>query len=785
MIKKYGSKNSIKQKLLSMMLIVSYLVAFIGYATFISWYIYSQYDKKVELSKTVVEILSQNVAKLILLDDIKEASDITTILHSYKDINYLVLYNKDKKIIYTYQKKGQKLPTLSIPKKEQIITNYDNLEIVQKAMYQNIHLGYLIINLEMETVSQILIKDLPLLVVTILMFLLLSYFLSSYYAKSFTYPIVNLIQFLETIKLRDLDKKQLLNNLKTDDEFSILYDKINTMLLRINKANQEQKIASATFEIDNAMIITDASFKILKINHAYTKIMHYSQDEVMGKLPPVLQSSLETERFYDELKNILQKDRYWSGDIKNKTKEGDIFYEHLSIYAISDKNDSIEYYIFSFIDITKQKNIEAKLRFLQQYDSLTGLANKELAIQKMQEEHLETSTLLSFDIQNFKQINEAYGYEVGDILLKDIAQRIKKSFSNIIVFSRLENNRFLLYLKYKKDDDIVFESNTDAEYLLSLFAKPFLIYEKTIYVNISIGIAFYTKEKTATTLLDEVNRALEYAKNTNQSVCFFNKSIQNKAQEYLDLYTNLVEAIQKEEFRLHYQLQFDKDRKPYGAEALIRWYHPQKGIIPPNIFIPLAEKTGLVSQIGKVVIRLACKQLKLWEDDPITKDFTISVNIGSKHFVEDDFVEQVKTIVSYYDIQPSKVQLELTEYLLVDNPKKVANTMQQLKDFGFKISLDDFGTGYSSLQYLRELPLDEIKIDQTFVENFLSNKKDEAVISAMLLLATALGVHIIAEGVEEEAQLQKLLELKCYQFQGYLLARPLDAQKLFQKLHSV
>ncbi|NPA59979.1 MAG: EAL domain-containing protein [Epsilonproteobacteria bacterium] len=784
-MKKYNNKNSIRQKLLSMMLIVSFIVAFVGYITFIFWYIYSQYDKKVELSKTVVKVLSQNVAKLILLDDVKEASDITTILHSYKDINYLVLYNKNKKIIYTYQKAEQKLPTLNTPNQKDVVINYDNLEIVQKANYQNTHLGYLVINIQMETVVEILIKDLPLLVITILMFLLLSYLLSSYYAKSFTYPLVNLIKFLETIKLQDLDKKQLLNDLKTDDEFSTLYDKINTMLIRINKANQEQKIASATFEIDNAMIITDDTFKILKINHAYTNIMHYTQDEVIGKLPPVLKSSLETAQFYDKLKETLKEDRYWSGDIKNSTKEGVVFYEHLSIYAVSDKNDIIEYYIFSFIDITKQKNIEAKLKFLQQYDSLTGLANKELAIQKIKEKQIYSSAILSFDIQNFKQVNEAYGYEIGDILLKEVAQMVEENFSNISVFSRLENNRFLLYLNYDKEDDIAFESNTDAEYLLSLFSKPFLIYEKTIYVNISIGVTLHTEKKSVLTLIDEVNTALEYAKKNNQPIYFFNKSMQNRAQEYMDLYTSLVEAIKKEEFKLHYQLQFDKDKKPYGVEALIRWYHPQKGIISPDVFIPLAEKTGLVSQIGKIVLVLACKQLQEWQDDLLAKDFMISVNIGSKHFMEDDFVEQVKNIVLEYQIKPTKIQLELTEYLLVDNPKKVANTMQQLKDLGFKISLDDFGTGYSSLQYLRELPLDEIKIDQTFVHNFLNNKKDEAVISAMLLLATALDVHIIAEGIEEEEQLQKLLKLQCYQFQGYLLSRPLEATKLLQKLHSV
>ncbi len=781
-------RGSIKYKLLVIMLLISFVSIVSSYIVFVTWYVMGEHQKKIELSKTITNVLSQNFAKLIFLEDIKEASDITTILHSYSDIERLVLYNKAMKVIYRYEKNHKKFKIKKLQKepKQYAIVKDNRLLLLDKIYYQKMQLGYIYEEIKTESIQEIIVEDLPFLIFIMFFLILLSFMLSLYYSKSFIKPILKLVTFLDTIDLYQ-DKEQKIDSETDSKEFLILYHKINELLQKNRDANESQRIASVAFEIDNAMMITDQECKVLQVNSFYTVITGFTQSDVLGSVPPVFKHKMETEEFYKNIDAGLEEFRYWSGDIKSKRKDGSLFIEHLSIHAVTNEKNEVLNYILSFLDVTKQKELEDKLKFLQEYDSLTGLANKTLALKKVQQNMSKYGVFISFDIRRFKEINNFYGYETGDILLKEVSTRIKKAFSHPIVISRIDSNKFIIYNLYENDnrEEILIESKMDAEYLLNLVENaPFLIKEKSFFISVVIGITLVDTQDNAENILDKGLLVLERAKEESKSIVFFNKEIEKYTFLQINLYSQLLMAIKDNEFELYYQLQYNEFKDPYGAESLLRWNHPEEGVISPSFFIPLAEKTGLISQIGRLVLRLACEQLVQWQKNEKTKDLILSVNLGAKHFQEDDFLQQLQDIVEAYDIPLKNLKIELTEYTMIDDIHKTAKKMEALRELGIKISLDDFGTGFSSLQYLQLLPINQLKIDQTFVMNMFNNKTNIAIIKSIIILAEALDIEVIAEGVENEKIYKKLSELGCKYFQGYYFARPEKIQKVERKLLS-
>jgi len=773
-------QGSIKKRLISIIFFVATLTSLIGYGSFVYWYMDDQQSRTMKIAHTVAHVLGQDVAKLILLNEISAAADITSKLKSFPNLNKVVLHKLDGTAVFQYSNDNKSFKVSPLPPKElrDFKISGNNLQLYMDAFYQDTHLGYIRLEINVKTIWDVIQKNIIILIFILLFMILISYILAIFYAKQFTNPILTLVAFLEKVEFIDSFKQRIFT--KEKNEYGKLYEEVNTMLDRMESSQKDQKIAAAAFETQSGMTITDKNQTILRVNKAFTTITGYSQEEAIGQTPAILNSGMHDKEFYDDMYANLEKYHHWSGEIYNKHKNTKVFPEHLTIQAVLDEEQNIIYYVASFIDLTKQKESEEKLQYLQKYDSLTGLANRSLLTQNMQT-YLDSKkqdgwgALISFNIRDFKIINDAYGHIIGDLLLQEIASRLQKEFNDSRLIGRTGVDEFTLWFNSisKNKDNASFKSKILAEYLISILTKTFNIDSKTINIIIYTGISLYNEnDRDSSSLLKHTNTALNLAKKEDKNIAFFDEQAESMALKHLNIYSQLLVAIEKEQLKLYYQLQYTDKNKIYGAEALIRWEHPKEGIVSPDNFIPIAERTGVIVPIGLFIIQTACKQLALWQKDSKTEKFILAINISAKHFNQEEFVGQIEEAVKKYAIKPEGLKVELTESILVENIDDVVNKMKLLQKIGIKISLDDFGTGYSSLQYLKSLPLDQVKIDQSFIKNMHSNKSDIAIIKSILLLSDALDFEVVAEGVETKEHYELLKDLGCSIFQGYYFAKP-------------
>ena len=772
-------QGSIKKRLIGIILFVTILTSFIGYSSFVYWYMGDQHQRTMKIAKTVALVLAQDTAKLIFLNEVSAAADMTSKLDPFENLQRVVLYTKEGKAVFQYAKDNRSFKALPLPKESlrEFSVTENILRVYVDAFYQETHLGYVQLNIKIKTIWDVIQQNIIILLFILIFMILVSYLLATFYAKQFTNPILKLVDFLETIEFINIFKHRI----KTDEknEYGKLYEEVNTMLSRMELSQEEQKIAAVAFETQSGMTITDVNQTILQTNKAFSTITGYTQEEALGNTPSILKSNLHGKEFYDTMHNNLKKYNHWSGEIYNRHKDGTIFPEHLTIQSVLNEEGEVKYYVASFIDLTLQKESEKKLAYLESYDTLTGLANRNLLLTNIQE-HLDKNpkgwgNLICFNLKDFKIINDAYGHTIGDRLLQQISKRVKEDFDDSSMIARVGADEFVLWYSFvaKTKDDSSVQSNLLAEYLTSVLEKDFLLESKIINPQVYIGIALYnSNDSDATSILQHAQVALSSAKKDDKNIAYFDSQAEKMALSHLDIYSQLLVAIKKEEFVLWYQYQYDEDGEIYAAEALIRWQHPVQGIVAPDNFIPIAEKTGLILPIGLWVIQSACKQLAKWQQDSDTSDYTVAINITAKEFAQENFVSYIEGELTKNHLKAQSLKVELTESILVENLDEVIQKMNQLKEIGVQISLDDFGTGYSSLQYLKSLPINQVKIDQSFVKNMHSNRGDIAIIKSVLLLSEALDFDVIAEGVETKEHYEALKELGCKQFQGYYFSRP-------------
>ncbi|MFZ6746015.1 EAL domain-containing protein [Undibacterium sp. JH2W] len=547
-------------------------------------------------------------------------------------------------------------------------------------------------------------------------------------------------------------------------------------------AEEDLRIAAIAFEGQEGMVITDEHRCILRVNHAFTRITGYSREEALGKQTSLLKSGLHGASYYEDMGKQLEANDYWQGEIWNRRKNGEVYPEWLTITAVKNSSGKVVNYVATMLDITQRKATEAKLEHLAYHDPLTGLANRRLLIDRLQHSLLAKSrsnlygAVLFLDLDNFKTINDSSGHGKGDMLLQVAAKRLAHSIRKGDTLARYGGDEFVLLLEELSDNirETVIEVQMIVTKILADLRAPYDLEHNEYHSSASIGITLFDKQNTsAEELLKQVEVAMYEAKASGgNSFRFFDKDMLDIVSTRAALEADMRQGLLQEQFVLYYQPQVSSTGQVTGAEALVRWQHPQKGLVPPSDFIPLAEESGLILSLGAWILKTACAKLAEWQNSDDTKNRTLAVNVSARQFRQNDFVTLVLDNIDHHQIDASKLKLELTESLLVDNVEATIDKMNQLKTRGVGFSLDDFGTGYSSLSYLKRLPLDQLKIDQSFVRDILSNNNDAVITKTIIALGQSLGLAVIAEGVETIGQRDFLQQQGCLSYQGYLYGKP-------------
>lgn len=553
------------------------------------------------------------------------------------------------------------------------------------------------------------------------------------------------------------------------------------------KNEEKLRIAAVAFETRDSMIITDSQGTILQVNHAFTTTTGYSYEEAIGKKPNILQSKIHDKAFYRGMWESIIKTGQWQGEIIDKRKNGEEYPTWLSISAVKNSKGDTTHYVSVHSDITLRKQAESKIRKLAYFDQLTGLPNRALfqdrLNQAMAVSHRNGAycALLLIDLDNFKMLNDTLGHAYGDKLLSFVAQRLKGLIRAGDTISRQGGDEFLILLTGLPNENhhaaLIAEKISEKIRTAIKECGSFSdIYHSS---TASIGLTLFqgyqiTKEE----LIKQADLAMYRSKSTGRNtIHFFDPSMETAILTRVKLETDLHLAIQEKQFLVYYQAQVDKTGRSTGAEALVRWKHPERGMVSPADFIPIAEETGQITLIGQWVLEMTCEKLAEWSARPEMAHLTISVNVSTKQFRQSNFTDKVLSIIRNSGANPRRLKLELTESLLAENVEDIIKTMLVLKAVGVRFSLDDFGTGYSSLSYLARLPLEQLKIDLSFVRNLLSDKNASAIAQTIVLLGKSLNMEVIAEGVETDSQLEHLAHLGCHHYQGYLFSRPLPVEE--------
>lgn len=553
-------------------------------------------------------------------------------------------------------------------------------------------------------------------------------------------------------------------------------------------ADVQLRIAATVFESEEGMFITDGQGVILRVNLAFSKITGFEASEAIGQTPSLLSSGRHEAEFYARMWQSIIQVGSWQGEIWNQRKNGEIYPQWLTISAVRDELHTLTHYVATLADITKRKASEAEIEHLAFYDALTGLPNRRLLLDRLKQSlssssrHHRNGALLFIDLDNFKNLNDTQGHDQGDLQLQQVAKRLNACVRDGDTVARLGGDEFVVMLQ---DLSVSLTgAATQAEVvgakILEALRMPYKLSQITHYSSASMGVTLFNEyHKSVDELLKRADLALYKAKGAGRNTLrFFDPEMQTALVARSALETELRQGLQENQFLLYYQPQVDKQGQLAGVEALVHWQHPRRGIVSPSEFMPLAEDTRLILPLSQWVLETACRQLKIWSTRPQTSHLTMAVNVSALQFHREDFVQEVLETISRTGAPASRLRLELTESLLVKDIEGIIAKMLALKVQGVGFSMEDFGARYSSLAYLKRLPLDQLKIDQSFLNEAVTNNKDAAIIRATVSLGNNLGLMVIAEGVQTQAQHNFLETEGCLHFQGHYFGPPAPVEAL-------
>lgn len=590
-----------------------------------------------------------------------------------------------------------------------------------------------------------------------------------------------LAQPLASGEIRDVEVHSTpINNRGQVLLFSIIHD----ITLR-KRAEAALRVTAAAFEASVGIIVTDARGVILRVNRALTDETGFSTEELIGQTPRVFKSGRHDAAFYAAMWESIQRTGAWEGEIWDRRKNGETYPKWMSIAAVKGEQELISHYVSTQTDITERKAAEEQIKHLAFYDPLTGLPNRRLLVDRLRlalassERNQQRGALLFIDLDNFKALNDTLGHARGDDLLTHVAQRLLSCVREGDTVARLGGDEFVIMLEDLGDEnsDAAALAETVGEKILAALNRSYWLSGDEINSTPSIGIALFGgQHETLDEFLKQADLAMYQAKAAGRNTLrFYDPQMQAAVSARVALEMDLRHAVRDGQFIVHYQAQVDADEGIIGAEILVRWQNPQRGLVQPDVFIPLAEEAGLIQPIGQWVLQTACQQLAAWSTRADAAHLSLAVNVSAHQLRQPDFVEQVLNTLQRTGADPRKLKLELTESLLMDNVESTITKMLALKSMGVGFALDDFGTGYSSLSYLKRLPLEKLKIDRSFVRDILTDRNDSAsaIARTIVALAGSLGLSVIAEGVETTEQRDCLARLGCTAYQGYLFGRPL------------
>lgn len=566
----------------------------------------------------------------------------------------------------------------------------------------------------------------------------------------------------------------------------------NNMMFEQEGRAADLRVAAIAFETEEGMIVTDENAVIIRVNQAFTRLTGYTAEEAVGKKPSLLKSDRQEADFYRLMWASLHHNKSWQGEIWNRRKNGEVFPEWLNITAVLDHQGKVTNYVGAFVDITERKKTENEIYHLAFFDFLSQLPNRRLLLDRLRQAVATSArnqsgcALMFIDLDNFKTLNDTKGHGVGDLLLIEVAKRLQACVREGDTLARFGGDEFVLLLEDLSSEVSVaaVQARAVGEKILEALNQPYMIEASECHSSSSVGITLFANhENTLDDLLKQADTAMYEAKKSGRNTLrFFDPVMQQELEIRAQLEVGMREALVKQQFQLYYQMQVHQTGKIIGAEVLLRWIHPERGMISPVQFIPLAEESGLILPIGHWVLESACRQLKQWEADENTRDLQLAVNVSGKQFRQVHFVEQVSETIRQAAINPSRLKLELTESIVLDNVADTISKMHELRKLGVSFSMDDFGTGYSSLAYLTRLPLTQLKIDQSFVRNIGTQDSDATIIQTIIGMAENLGMEVIAEGVETKEQRDFLERSGCKYYQGYLFSKPVPVSEFVQKL---
>jgi diguanylate cyclase (GGDEF)-like protein/PAS domain S-box-containing protein len=549
---------------------------------------------------------------------------------------------------------------------------------------------------------------------------------------------------------------------------------------RQEQARQQLMLAGAVLHHSNdAILVTDAEIRIVDVNPAFERTSGYSRDEVLGKNPRLFSFGEHDNDFYRAFWEQLTRTDSWEGEIHDRRKSGEVYPKWMSVTTIRDSAGTVSHYVASSRDISDIKATAKRLEHLAHYDTLSGLPNRSLLIVRLEQalslahRNHWTLAVVFIDLDHFKEVNDSLGHSTGDRLLTEVGKRLLDCVRESDTVARLGGDEFVIVLDNVANPSVVSEV---LGKLKDTLGRPVSLDGYELFVTASMGISLYPEDgQDPEVLLRNADSAMYHVKRQGRNHWgFYSERMNEQSRRRLQLTSGLRQAIEKNQFSLVYQPQLAlATRSVCGAEALVRWEHPELGEISPLEFIPLAEDTGIIEEIGEWVLQEACRQIVAWSDHGVCLP-RISVNVSARQFKSANFIKRVEQLVQKHRLAPGCLDLEITESLLVRTDARLLNDMQRLCDIGVVFSVDDFGTGYSSLSYLKRFPISMIKADRSFVCDIPDDRDDIEITAAIISMSHKLNIRVIAEGVETLQQLDFLSEQGCDEMQGYLFSHPLS-----------